>query len=93
MFFLIRFSTILRMARTVTIPRTLLDELLIRISRLEKAVFKKAHVVQKEPTVQLSARAEKRYAKMEDDFRQGKNISTAYSVDELLKQLHDHSTS
>lgn len=46
-----------------------------------------------EEEVQLSERAEKRYLKIEEDFRKGKNIYTAKDVDDLMKQLHDHSIS
>lgn len=38
--------------------------------------------------VSLSSRAKKRYKKMENDTRLGKNIHTAHSLEELLNQLH-----
>ena len=41
-----------------------------------------------EPAVQLSARAEKRYARMMKDYEQGKNIYAATDVDDLMAQLH-----
>ncbi len=37
--------------------------------------------------VTLSPSAQKRYQKMEKDYRQGKNFSSAKSVDEFLKKL------
>lgn len=40
------------------------------------------------PPVQLSARAIKRYDKMNDDFEKGKNVYIADSVDDLMDQLH-----
>lgn len=40
-------------------------------------------------TVPLSAKSEKRYEKMERDFIAHKNIRTAHSVDELMRQLHE----
>jgi hypothetical protein len=36
----------------------------------------------------LSAKAEKRYLKMEQDFKAGKNIYHADSVDDFLRQLN-----
>lgn len=40
------------------------------------------------PTVKLSAKNEKRYLKMMDDFRAGKNVYYAKDVDDMMKQLH-----
>ncbi len=40
-----------------------------------------------EPSVQLSARAIKRYDKMDRDLAAGKNFKTAKNIDDLLKQL------
>lgn len=41
-----------------------------------------------EPSVVLSDKAEKRYLKMEKDFRAGKNIYRATNVDDFMKQLN-----
>lgn len=46
-----------------------------------------------EETVQLSEKAIKRYEKMTKDFEKGKNIYHAKDVDDLMRQLHDHSIS
>lgn len=43
--------------------------------------------VEQFPAVMLSAKAEKRYAKMDEDFETGKNVYTANSVDEFLEKL------
>jgi antitoxin component of RelBE/YafQ-DinJ toxin-antitoxin module len=40
-----------------------------------------------EPTVVLSAKAEKRYLKMEEDFRAGRNFKTANSLNDFFAQL------
>lgn len=40
-----------------------------------------------EKAVTLSSKAEKRYAKMDKDFRFGRNVYTAKNVDELMQQL------
>lgn len=41
-----------------------------------------------EPPIVLSAKAEKRYLKMEKDFRDGKNIYKATNIDDFLEQLN-----
>lgn len=41
-------------------------------------------------SVQLSARAIKRYNKISENFRKGKNVYTAKSVDDLMFALHEH---
>ena len=44
-----------------------------------------------EETVQLSAKNARRYDKMAEDFRKGKNFYTAKNVDDLMKHLHEDS--
>jgi len=39
------------------------------------------------PAVKLSARNEKRYNKMVEDFEKGRNIKTFSNVDDLMKDL------
>ncbi len=39
--------------------------------------------------VPLSAKAEKRYGKMDQDFRKGKNVYLANNPDKLLKMLRE----
>ena len=39
------------------------------------------------PAVKLSAKNEKRYAKMDEDFKKGKNIYFAKDVDDFMRQL------
>ena len=46
-----------------------------------------------EESIQLSARAIKRYNKISEDFRKGKNVYTAKGVDDLIEQLNEHSLS
>lgn len=40
--------------------------------------------------VTLSSTAKKRYKKLQQDYRQGKNFSSADSVDDLLKKLDEN---
>jgi len=42
---------------------------------------------EKEEIIHLSPAAEKRYAKMDEDFRTGKNVYEAKDVDDLIRQL------
>jgi len=42
---------------------------------------------------QLSPRAIKRYKKISEDFKKGKNVHAAKSVDDLMRQLHESSLS
>ena len=48
---------------------------------------------EEEESVQLSPRAIKRYNKISEDFKKGKNVHTAKNVDDLIKQLHERSLS
>lgn len=43
-----------------------------------------------EESLELSARAIKRYNKISEDFRKGKNVYAAKNVDDLMLQLHEH---
>lgn len=42
-----------------------------------------------EEVVQLSKKSEARYLKATDDLKAGKNVYTASSVDDLMRQLHE----
>lgn len=55
---------------------------------IQKVVARTA-VVDKD-VVHLSERAEKRYIKITEDFKKGRNVYTAKGVDDLMKQLHEH---
>lgn len=44
---------------------------------------------EREEVVLLSPRAIKRYNKISEDFRKGKNVYSAKSVDDLMTQLHE----
>lgn len=39
--------------------------------------------------IKLSPKAARRYKRIEEDYKRGKNIRTAYSVDELMRQLNE----
>ncbi len=40
--------------------------------------------------VYLSAKAEKRYAKIDEDIKKGKNVYEAEDAEDLLRQLHNY---
>lgn len=60
---------------------------LIRVI-LSKVAQKKIEINFEEPVIHLSPRAEKRYLKATKDFEEGKNVYSASSVEELMKQLN-----
>lgn len=54
---------------------------------LTKFAKKQFIVTVQEPSAHLSKRAEKTYAKMQEDFRSGKNVKRFHSVEGLLNDL------
>lgn len=64
---------------------SLVDSVRTFVTQLAKRELK----VSEEPSeyVKLSPRAKKRYKKMEQDFKFGRNIYTAKSIDEMIRQL------
>lgn len=56
--------------------------LLTKLSKRELGVS-----IEQFPTVRLSAKNEKRYAKMDEDFKNGKNVYTANSLDEFFEEI------
>ena len=75
------------MNQTISLPKTILENLVERINRLEAVVFGKNK--EKFPTefIKLSPRAKKRYKKMEGDFKKGKNLYSFDNSDEALQFL------
>jgi antitoxin component of RelBE/YafQ-DinJ toxin-antitoxin module len=56
---------------------------------LKKLSMRTLRLTFEEPgTIRLSKRAEKRYLKMEEDLKKGKNWYTAKNVDDLMRQLN-----
>jgi len=45
--------------------------------------------LKEEEAVKLSKKSEKRYLKAMEDFKKEKNVFTATSVDDLIRQLHE----
>lgn len=46
-------------------------------------------IFKEEGVVHLSAKNARRYERMVEDFRKGKNVYTAKSVDDLMRHLHE----
>lgn len=55
---------------------------------LKKLATKRLKFEIYEEEINLSPQAERRYRKMEKDFRKGRNVYSADSVDEFFNQLH-----
>jgi len=77
---------IIYMSQTITLPKSVFEELIERVTRLEAAVFGKKEKI-KEEYVKLSPKAKRRYKKMEEDIKKGKNIYIATSTEDFFKQL------
>jgi len=74
------------MSQTITIPKSVFKELIERLTCLEAVVFGKKQEI-KEEYVKLSPAAKKRYKKMEEDIKKGRNIYIANSTEDFFKQL------
>lgn len=59
-----------------------LKALIEKLSKRELALSKKEDHI-----IHLSAKNEKRYAKMTEDFKKGKSIHYAESIDDFIEQL------
>ena len=75
------------MSQTVSIPKTVFENLVERINKLEAVVFGKKKEKFPDEYVVLSKRAEKRYKKMDEAFKKGRNFYVADDVNTLLKEL------
>lgn len=75
------------MNQTISLPASALEELLNRIGRLESVVFGKKIMDKFEEKIVVSERAKKRYKKMDEDLKQGKNIYAYKNSDEALRFL------
>lgn len=56
---------------------------------LKKLATRRITINVEEQVIPLSPQAEKRYAKMDKDFKSGKNIHTAKDINDLMKLLHE----
>lgn len=59
---------------------------------LQRLSLKQLQVTFEEP-IYLSEKASKRYEKIDEDFKKGKNIDEAKDVDDLMRQLREDSSS
>lgn len=57
---------------------------------MNKFANKKIDLTFEENIVYLSPKAEKRYAKIDEDIKKGKNVYAAKDVDDFLRQLHNY---
>jgi len=75
------------MNQTISLPKSVFEELVARLNRLETIVFGKSQSKTTDEYIKLSPAAKKRYKKMDEDFKNGKNIYVAHSTEEFYKQL------
>jgi len=74
------------MSQTITLPKSVFEKLVERLNRLETAVFGKKEKA-KEEYVKPSPAAKRRYKKMEEDIKKGRNIYTFDDPETALKFL------
>lgn len=75
------------MNQTISLPKSVFEELVTRLNRLETFVFGKNINHNMDEYIKLSPAAKRRYKKMDEDFKNGKNIYVANSTEEFFKQL------
>lgn len=70
---------------------SLQDAVRMFLKKLSRGVIEIA--LNDKESVQLSARAIKRYNKISEDFRRGRNVYAAKNADDLIRQLNENSLS
>lgn len=74
------------MSQTISLPKTVFENFIERLNRLETAVFgKKTTIIDEKIT--LTPIAKRRYKKMNKDIKEGKNIYTFNDSNSALKFL------
>lgn len=76
------------MSQTISLSKPVFEELIHRIRRLESVVFGGEKKQFPDEYVKLSPRAKKRYQRMEEDFKKGKNFYVAENVNKLIEELN-----
>lgn len=75
------------MTQIISLPQPVFEELVGRIRRLESAVFGKKKEQFPAEYVKLSLCAKKRYQKIDEDIKKGKNIYSFNNPDDALSFL------
>ncbi|KKQ25970.1 MAG: hypothetical protein US40_C0004G0005 [Candidatus Roizmanbacteria bacterium GW2011_GWC2_37_13] len=75
------------MNRIISLPKSVFEELVTRLNRLETIVFGKSQSKTTEEYIKLSPAAKKRYKKIDEDIKNGKNIYAFNDKDDGLKFL------
>ncbi len=75
------------MNQTISLPKSVFEELVTRLNRLETIVFGKKQSQGTDEYIKLSPAAKRRYKKMDEDIKNGKNIYTFNDKDDGLKFL------
>lgn len=75
------------MNQTISLPKSVFEELVTRLNRLETIVFGKKQSETADEYIKLSPVAKRRYKKIDEDIKNGKNIYTFNDKDDGLKFL------
>jgi len=75
------------MNQTISLPTSVFEEIVTRLNRLETIVFGKKQSQVTDENIKLSSAAKRRYKKMDEDIKNGKNIYTFNNKDSALKFL------
>ena len=75
------------MNQTISLPKSVFEELVTRLNRLETIVFGKKQSQVADEYIKLSPAAKRRYQKIDEDIKNGKNIYTFSDKDSALRFL------
>ena len=75
------------MNQTISLPKSVFEELVTRINRLEVIVLGKKQSKTADEYIKLSSTAKRRYKKMDEDIKNGKNIYAFNDENSALKFL------
>lgn len=75
------------MNQTISLPKSVLEELVTRLNRLETIIFGKQQSQTADEFIKLSPAAKKRYKNIDEDIKNGKNIYAFNDKDDGLKFL------
>ncbi|MBI5123328.1 hypothetical protein HZA75_05725 [Candidatus Roizmanbacteria bacterium] len=75
------------MNQTISLPESVFEELVTRLNRLETIVFGKKQSQTADEYIKLSPAAKRRYKKIDEDIKNGKNIYAFNDENSALKFL------
>ena len=75
------------MNQTIAVPKSVFQNLVERINKLESVVLGKKKGRFPAEYVVVSEKAKKRYKKMDEDFKKGRNFKSFNSTEEFFRDL------